>query len=682
MKETFLPSQPGDDEKNRLARILNIILLFMSVGSITVALIGLLTGRSNLAIVMCISAVTAIVSLLLARRGMVPQAGFLVLILLVAILNMLLIIGTGIHDIAIMLVPVIILIAGLLLNRTGLILITGLTSLSLALIIWGEIDGILRTPYSAYTDWGDLVIVFIIIAVSTTTVRLLIEDLRASLRRAYSSEAKYKAVIENNPSIIYIQGLKEENPTLYISSQVNHLLGFSTQAFLDEPYLWVQLLHPDDKEKVLAENKRTNRSLEPFIMDYRMTAKNGQVVWVNDHAVVVRDSNGKPGFWLGIWTDITERKQMENALRLSEERYRLISEVSVDYTFSTEVNAQGEMRLTWVAGAFQSMTGYTFNEYVTAGGWRGRLHPDDRERDDGYLEILQKNQPVIGEVRTLKKDGELRWVRVYAHPVWERAGRRLAGIYGAVQDITERKQVEAEREKLICELEAKNTELEQFTYTVSHDLKSPLVTVNGFLDFLKKDVGSGNIEKSNQDISRISDAVQKMEALLNELLELSRIGRMMNPSEDVSFGGIVLEARDQVRGRLEAKKVEVEIQEGLPSVRGDRVRLVEVVQNLLDNAAKFMGSQPKPKVKVGIRGTDDGGNPVFYVQDNGIGIDPRFHERIFGLFNKLNPNIEGTGIGLALVKRIVDVHGGRVWVESDGTNGSTFLFTLPPIPKS
>ena len=233
-----------------------------------------------------------------------------------------------------------------------------------------------------------------------------------------------------------------------------------------------------------------------------------------------------------------------------------------------------------------------------------------------------------------------------------------------------------ERQKLIGELESKNSELERFTYTVSHDLKSPLVTITGFLGYLEQDTASGNAERVKSDIQRIYEAVKKMQNLLNELLELSRIGRVVNPPEIAPFNNLVREALSLVSGQLEARRVEVMMQPDLPSVNVDKPRIVEVLQNLLDNATKYMGSQADPQIEIGQHGEQDG-QPIFYVRDNGIGIAPEFHERVFGLFNKLDPKSEGTGVGLALVKRIVEIHGGKIWLESEVGRGSTFFFTLP-----
>jgi len=248
-----------------------------------------------------------------------------------------------------------------------------------------------------------------------------------------------------------------------------------------------------------------------------------------------------------------------------------------------------------------------------------------------------------------------------------------------VRDITQRKWVETEREKLIKELETKNAELERFTYTVSHDLKSPLITIKGFLGFLEHDTSTGNMVRLKSDIQRIADATDKMQTLLNELLELSRVGRLINPPQQIAFEEIAREAVELIHGRTQSSNIQIEIQPGMAVIFGDRQRLVEAVQNQVENACKFMGDQQKPHIQIGQRDSEDG-TPVFFVRDNGMGIAPEHHDRIFGLFNKLDATSDGTGIGLALVKRIIEVHGGRIWVESEAGKGATFCFTLPAEP--
>lgn len=240
-------------------------------------------------------------------------------------------------------------------------------------------------------------------------------------------------------------------------------------------------------------------------------------------------------------------------------------------------------------------------------------------------------------------------------------------------ELTERKAAEKELMEM-------NAELEQFTYTVSHDLKSPLITIQFFTGQIIKDLEAGRHDNPLKDLARITSAAAKMTHLLDDLLELSRVGRMNNVSSQIDMGRLVTDTLAQLAGPLGRQRIEVEIHPGLPTAYGNPLRIAEVVQNLVENAVKYMGDKPEPRIEIGVRRHDE--EPAYFIRDNGIGIDPCFHEKIFGLFVKLDPKKEGTGIGLALVKRIIEVHGGRVWVESKGVGqGSCFFFTLPGGPS-
>jgi GAF domain-containing protein/HAMP domain-containing protein len=258
----------------------------------------------------------------------------------------------------------------------------------------------------------------------------------------------------------------------------------------------------------------------------------------------------------------------------------------------------------------------------------------------------------------------------------EATGETVAAFANQAAVAIENARMFTEREALIAELETKNAELAQFNITVFHDLKNPLTTIGMFAGSLEYDMRMGNVERTMSDVARIRNAAEKMNRLLVELLEFSRIGCLMNPPEEVSFGDLAREAVSMAGDQLTDRGIVVNIAPDLPMFCGDRARLLEMLQNVVDNAVKYMGDQPHPRVEIGVR--QDGDEMVFYVRDNGMGIDPRYHQKIFGLFEKLDAQSEGTGMGLAIVKRIVEVHGGRIWVESEGEGfGSTFCFTLP-----
>jgi signal transduction histidine kinase len=232
------------------------------------------------------------------------------------------------------------------------------------------------------------------------------------------------------------------------------------------------------------------------------------------------------------------------------------------------------------------------------------------------------------------------------------------------------------REELLQGLERKNAELERFAHTVSHDLKSPLVTIKGFLGHLERSARASDFTTLKADIACIAAAADRMRALVDGLLELSRIGRIAGPPATVRLSEIVDDALSALSGPIKRAGVTVEVAPSLPEILGDRVRIQQALQNLIENAVKFSATRPEPRVEIGAR--CDGPEVLAWVKDNGIGVDARHAKLIFELFEQLDRNAEGTGVGLTVVKRVIETHGGRVWVESEGAGaGSTFSFTLP-----
>jgi signal transduction histidine kinase len=244
-------------------------------------------------------------------------------------------------------------------------------------------------------------------------------------------------------------------------------------------------------------------------------------------------------------------------------------------------------------------------------------------------------------------------------------------------EIAARKDAEQKREELIRELEQKNAELARFTYTISHELRTPLITIRGFSGLIEEELskGSGNPELKSH-VRRISSAVGTLDTLLSDLLKLSRAGRSISTPEPVGFGIIVREAVALFNESLSDHGILVETDPDLPVVNVDRARIREVLVNLIDNAIKYRGDRPDPVIRIGLDTSGD--EPVFFVQDNGIGIESRYLDRIFNLFEKLDGTTEGTGVGLAIAKRIIEAHGGKIRAESEGPQkGTKIFFTLP-----
>ena len=245
--------------------------------------------------------------------------------------------------------------------------------------------------------------------------------------------------------------------------------------------------------------------------------------------------------------------------------------------------------------------------------------------------------------------------------------------------IAELERTQKERQQLFRQLESAAAEMERFVYTVSHDLKSPLISIKGFLGYLRKDMAADQWDRAAGDADHIEKTADKMRRLVDELLELSRVGRVVSHPTEVSMSQLAAEAAELVAGRIAERGVELVIEPDMPVVLVDRQRLVQVFQNLIDNAVKFMGHERAPRIEVGCRRR--AGEERFFVRDNGRGIDPGDLEKAFEIFKRLHGG-EGTGIGLAIVERIIEAHGGRTWAESEGKgHGATFWFTLGLVKK-
>ncbi len=372
-----------------------------------------------------------------------------------------------------------------------------------------------------------------------------------------------------------------------------------------------------------------------------------------------------------------QRLQTEESLRQSEERYRTLFETMTEGFALYEIVADEQGKAT----DFRLLDANSAHEHITRmkradilGKCITEIMPVDRfHLIEDYAQVVLTGRPLHKEIYSPQSQ---RWFEIVA---FRNDVTQVAVVFS---DVSERKRAEAEREQLIARLEAQNAELERFTYTVSHDLKSPLITIKGYIGMLAEELAGTAVGSVQDDLLRISRAADTMAGLLEDLLELSRIGRLVNPPEDVHLDELVQETLRIVGAQIESKGIRVEVSRPLPVLYGDRLRLLEVLQNLVENAVKYMGDNTQPWIEIGARRDDS--RTICYVRDNGIGIDPRFHEKIFGLFEQLDPKAGGTGIGLAIVKRIIEVHGGRIWVESEGAGrGSTFCFTVPgrPVPQ-
>jgi signal transduction histidine kinase len=604
----LLPPTTGDAPRDANLRILHtILIILLAATSLASAYYLLLPGETSGWIILA-GLLPQAFCLWLTRRGAYMPARYLILSSMLVMATLLLFNSAGLHGIALLLYPVLILSASLFLTRRGYIWLVAACGLSITLVAADEIFGLL-TP-NRQTMPGqiltDLLMTLLILFVTAVVVFLLAQNMRNSLATA---QANQQALLAANQALHQEIGERQRAEKI---QQAIYRISEAAQSTQNLTELYVSIhqticeLMPARNFYITLYDAASDLLTTPFLADeYRSH-------W----------PPYKPGKGLAAYV-------------LRTGKPLLITPAEFD---RLEKSGQAEIlvkrMIDWIG--------------VPLRAGRGII---------GVMAV-QTYKP---EERLTEADKDV-----------------LMFVSTQVATAIERKQAEEERQRLIARLEAQNTELERFTYTVSHDLKSPLITIRGFADYMRRDLAAGNIERVQQDLTRISQSAEKMQELLNNLLELSRIGRLMNPPEAIPFGEIVAEALARLEGPLQASGVRAHCHEATPTIYGDRARLVEVLQNLLENAIKFMGEQPNPRIEIGVVDNPADEMPVLYVRDNGIGIEAQYHQKIFGLFEKLAGGGEGTGIGLALVKRIIEVHGGQIWVESAGLGqGSTFYFTLP-----
>jgi PAS domain S-box-containing protein len=719
-----IPKYENEELKNLARTIAHtaeglILLSFLFVVTVPFYAPNLFSRAISLAVI--VLPVCALI-ILLVKRKYLGAAGTVLTVLLWLVVTISSITAGGISAPMVIGYVVVILVGGLVSPhqthmRTTIICVVTAVSITVA-----EMAGFLpeTIEYSPAARMGIYVFFFLVVMVLQRTNALNMKDI---INRSRTSEALYRSLLENIPATTYINSTDADARTEYVSPQVEKLLGYPRSRFTTDPLFWTKILHSDDRQRVLTESQRTSETEKEFEMEYRITTRDKRIIWVKDEAVLVRnEKSGKPLYWLGVWTDVTFRKMAEkeqsnlvDGMTKRTIQLQTAAEVARAATSILDINELLPNIVELIRNHFdyyyvgifltdeksewtvlRAATGDMGAKMIELGhrlkiedssmiGWciahkESRIALDVGEdavrfvnphlpltRSEMALPLITHGE-VIGAM-TIQSDKPGVFSRVDT--------TALQTMADLVANAIENARLFTERVSLNKELELQNEELERFTYTVSHDLRSPLVTIRGFLGYLRQAAETGDLEHFDKDLDRISKAVDKMQALLNDLLELSRVGRVVNPPEDVSFEEIVRETADLLSGQLEAGNVRLNIADNLPRVHVDNLRISEVIQNLISNAAKFMGEQSNPTIEIGMQGTDTDENPIFFVRDNGIGIDQKFHEKIFGLFNRLDPAIEGTGIGLTLVKRIIEIHGGRIWLESELGKGTTFLFTLP-----
>ncbi|WP_224447852.1 PAS domain-containing protein [Haloprofundus salilacus] len=443
----------------------------------------------------------------------------------------------------------------------------------------------------------------------------------------------------------------------------------STSNWLDK------YIHPDDQKHVMEAVDEAIRTKSAFELEHQVEQVDGSLGWTFSRAVPMLDEDGDIVEWIGMASDITERKQYEWELKRALDLLEKTEQIADVGGWEIDVDTK---EVFWTDYLFDILE-VPYDEEPPLDEALDVYYEEDRPIVESAVEeALDTAEPFDVEARVRTPSGEIRWLRVQGDPEVEKG--EVVSLRGAVQDITERKHREQRLGELIEELGESNERLEQFAYAASHDLQEPLRMVSSYLQLIERRYDDELDEDGREFIEFAVDGADRMRNMIQGLLEYSRVDRRGEPFEPVSLDDVLTDVRADLQVKIEEINAEITT-ESLPHVEGDRGQLRQLFQNLLDNAFEYSGDMP---ARVHVAAEKQGPKWVISVSDEGIGIAPDDSERIFEVFQSLNGSDEhqGTGIGLALCERIVERHDGDIWVESEPGEGATFSFTLPSVRTS
>ena len=493
------------------------------------------------------------------------------------------------------------------------------------------------------------------------------------------SEEKFRALAENLPEIVWMA--KTGGETIYLNSAFVTYTGIPMKAGLSRG--WTDVVHPADMMATREAWARSLASGSPYECQLRVRRKDGNYAWMLARGNPIRDESGEIAYWIGTCTDINELKEAHEKLRLSEERFRLLGDAANDVIYDWNLMTDE----IWWNDRFSEQYGYSPEERSpTIASWTDCIAPEDKERVLGevYAAIDGRAQGWKGEYGFRRRDGSYAWVFDRAFIIRD-AGGKAVRMVGGMTDITEQRRAKEEILRLNSELaerangstaqlEAANRELEAFSYSISHDLRAPLRTIDGFSKIVLEEYGPALPEEGRDYLHAVRRGAQSMAKLIDDLLAFSRLSRQALHRQDLDTAEIVRAALDAVWPQYPGRQEDVHMGP-LPRSNADPALLRQVWVNLLSNAYKFTGRTANPRIEVG---AIEGETPTFFVRDNGVGYDPRYATKLFTVFQRLHGVTEfpGTGVGLAIVQRIVHRHHGRIWAEGVPDAGATFYFTL------
>jgi PAS domain S-box-containing protein len=503
-------------------------------------------------------------------------------------------------------------------------------------------------------------------------------------RALSQSEERFRAFFE-----LSAMGMAEVDPVsgrfLRVNARFCGLTDYSAAELLTMSF--AQLTHPEDRDADLAAYQRmVRREQAEYSSEKRYIRKDGHIIWVQVTAALIHDPEGRPARSIGVIQDVTERRRAVEALQTSEARKTAIVETALDAIITID----HEGSISEYNPAAEKIFGYRKADVLGQRMAELIVPPSLRAAHyEGFARCLATGEgPVLNrrlELTGMRADGSEFPVEL-SITAFATGGAPMFTAH--LRDITERKRVEEEIRTLNAELEervrqrtaqleAANKELEAFSYTVSHDLRAPLRGIDGFSGKLLRDFAAQLPPEAVRQLGRVRANAVKMGQLMDDLLTFSRLGRQPLRKQTVTPADLVRQALEDLRSEYEGRHVDIRVGD-LPPCQGDPALLKQVFVNLIGNAVKYSRKRDPAVIEIGSQESDRPGEHIYFVKDNGVGFDMQHVGKLFNVFQRLHraEDYEGTGVGLAIVQRIIQRHGGRVWAEAEVDKGATFFFTL------
>src|SRR5919108_184168 len=493
-------------------------------------------------------------------------------------------------------------------------------------------------------------------------------------------EGRYRNLVEQLPAVAYLDAVDERMTSIYVSPQVERVLGVSAHVFTDD-HAWARHLHPDDRDRAVAECRRAYERGEPFTIEYRMIRSDGETVWIRDQGSVVRDEHGAPTYVQGLYIDITDEKRLESELRSEAVKFKSLAERIPAVVYIEGPGGSDDAPI-FMSPKYEELFGYTPEErQANPTLWRELLHPDDRDR---AIEAAARSYDEGGfseDYRMIARDGRVVWVHDETVLIRDEEGTPLFW-QGVLYDITEQKRAEQElaqalemERRAVDRLRQADDMKNTFLTAVSHDLRTPLAAILGSAITLENADELGIGDDDRRQLTRsLARKAKRLTAIVSDLLDIDRLTRgLVQPRRELMDVGALLgrtvaesDVLDERTVHVQAEPIDAWIDESM---------VVRIVENLLVNATKH--TPPRATIWVGARRVENG--VIVIVEDDGPGIAPEERDRLFEPFERGEASAPspGLGIGLSLVARFAEAHGGRAWVEDRVGGGASFRVLFP-----